>query len=203
MAIKTIKFRDNADGASTIADGANGMRLATATAAGAYPQTVSGITAGWSPNNDSAMTAAGTLGAAPLDGPNAIVSSGGSARRLRIDRPAGTFTIRLQTSMPDPTYASSAVRIVQSDGTTPAYAQTVADRISDGVGNRKLITNGTMVPTGDADAGQSITTTGNHFFVEWTGSGSYATRLGYIEYDDGAGGGGGVSLAVIRRRRTI
>lgn len=189
MAIKTIKFRDTGDGLTSIADGADGIRLATASDGGEYPVTVSGITCGWTPDNNGSISAIGTLGVAPLDGVNAIVPAGGGIRLLRVDRAAGTFVVRLQTSMPDPSYASSALRILQSDGTTVAFAQTVGSRIADGSGNRKLITDGTLVVTGASDPGQSITTSGAHFLIEWSGAGSFAARLGYIEFDDGAGGG--------------
>ena len=193
MAIKTIKFRPNTDGATSIANGANGVVLATATDGGEYPTTVSGITLGWSPNNDGAISADGLYGAAaPFDFTGVRVAAGGGARLLRIDRAAGTFVIKLQVYMPDGVYASTGLRILDANGTTQLFAQTVATRTTDGVGApRQINTDGTLVTVGTADAGTTITTTGPQFFVELSGAGSFFTRLTYVEYDDGVGGGGG------------
>lgn len=199
MALKTIKFRLNADGSANLADGTNGIVLATGSTYGAYPQTLSGITCGWSPDNAGAISAAGTLGVAPFDYNNVIVPSAATTRLLRIDRTAGTFVIKLQTAMPDPTYASTALRVLQSDGITVAFAQTVTDVTSASLGSKQINTNGTLQAVGTADAGQSITTTGAYFYVQWFATGTYATRLAYIQFDDGVAGGG-TSAALFRRR---
>jgi hypothetical protein len=205
MAIKTIKFGTAGGGQNTlVADGADGLRLPTVVEGGVYPQTISGITCGWSPNNDAGISGGANHSvAAPFEFSSVSVGAGAGARRLRVDRAAGTFVVRMQTYMPDGTYLSTALRIIDSDGSTVLYAQnggTVVDRNSDGIGNRQCNTNGSMQTVGTADAGASITTTGAFFFVEWGATGSFATRLTYFEYDDGVTGGSGLAAVLMRRR---
>jgi hypothetical protein len=200
MALKTIKFQS---AASSAADGANGLVLGVQTDVGEYPTTFGGITAGFSPDNNAgtSFTVAGV--AAPFDFAGINVPAGSGARLIRIDRAAGTFTIKLQTYMPDGVYASTGLRVLDTNGTTPLFAQTVVTRTTDGVGAaRQINTDNTMVAVGTADAGQSITTTGASFYVELSGAGSFATRLTYIEYDDGVVGGSALA-AVLMRRRSI
>ena len=198
MAIKTIKFQD---AATSAADGVNGLVLGGRTDVGEYPTTFGGITAGFSPDNNSSIGIYAAGVAAPFDFAGINVGSGTGARLIRIDRAAGTFTIKLQAYMPDGTYASTALRVLDTNGTTPLFAQTVTSVNTDGLGAaRQINTNGTLQTVGTSDAGQSITTTGAYFFVELSGAGSFSTRLTYIEYDDGVAGGSGLAAVLMRRR---
>lgn len=201
MATKTIKFRQTSDGASSLADGANGVLLATGTDGGEYPTTVSGITLGWTPDNNSGMATTFLHGAAqPFQQASAFVASGGPARRIRIDRAAGTFALKMQVYMPDGAYASTALRVLDADGTTVLFAQPVVTRTTDGLGSaRQINTDNSLVAVGAADSGTTITTTGAQFFVELTGAGGFFTRLTYLEFDDGIVGGG-FSRGAFRRR---
>jgi hypothetical protein len=200
MAIKTIKFQNSA---SSAADGANGVVLGVQTNTGAYPTAVSGITAGFSPDNAAGLSFVAAGVAAPFDFGTITVASGSGARLIRIDRAAGTFTIKLQVHMPDGQYASTGLRVLDTNGTTPLFAQTVVTRTTDGLGaQRQINTDNSLVAIGTADAGQSITTSGASFFVELSGAGSFFTRLSYIEFDDGVVGGGALA-AVLMRRRSI
>ena len=197
MALKTIKFQN---AATSAADGTNGLVLGTQSGVGSYPATFGGITAGFSPDNALGITFATHGVAAPFDFASIVVASGTGARLIRIDRAAGTFTIKLQAYMPDGTYASTALRVLDTNGTTPLFAQTVTSVNTDGLGAaRQINTNGTLQTVGTSDAGQPVTTTGAYFFVELSGAGSFSTRLTYIEYDDGVTGSG--LAAVLMRRR--
>jgi hypothetical protein len=202
MAIKTIKFGTGSGGQNTlVADGANGLRLPTGTELGAYPQTISGITCGWSPNNNSGISSGSNHSvAAPFEFSTVSAGGGTGERRMRVDRAAGTFVVKMQTYMPEVTYLSTALRIIDSDGSTVLYAQnggTVVNRDNDGIGNRQCNTNGSMQTVGTADAGASITTTGAFFFVEWGNTGTFSTRLTYFEFDDGVTGGSAPTVSSI------
>jgi hypothetical protein len=190
MAVKTIRFRNNTS--PTIADGANGMLLASTVSTGVYPQTVNGITAGWSPDNPALLPdGVGITGDAKFGEGLATLASGAADRRIRIDRAAGTFVVRLQAGLTQggSAYATPRLRIIDADGTTVLFAQSGGSVNADGDAQPMQInTNGSKQVVGAADAGQSITTTGAFFFVELTGAGAFQDRLSYIEWDDGVSG---------------
>jgi hypothetical protein len=195
MATKTLKFRLTTDGSTSIADGADGLALATATDGGEYPITISGITAGWSPDNNSAISANAAGVAAPFDFSSVLVSTGGGDRLIRWDAPAGVYTFKAQVYMPDGVYLSTALRVLDSDVSTVLWSQnggTIVTRTTDGLGAaRQLNTDGSMVTVGTSDAGDTFTTTGGAFYIQLRGAGSFACRLTYFELTDGGGGGGG------------
>lgn len=188
MPTKTIKFRSGQDSSAltTVLDGTNGIVLATGTGAGTYTSApvLNDIRAGWVPNNDLAIGATGVLGqASPFEFATVGVSPGSGARQLRVDRPAGAFTVKLQTYLPaGGTYASTAIRLLNSDG-AELFAQPVANRDTDGIGARQINTDGGMVAVGTADAGVSITTTGAFFVVELPGIGAFTNRLTVVQWD--------------------
>ncbi|MBC7844122.1 MAG: hypothetical protein H7099_17565 [Gemmatimonadaceae bacterium] len=201
MTIKRINFRT--DGAASSSPSANRILLGTGTDQGEYPETVDGVTLGWSPNNNSSTgTYAGIPSDALLEGGVAIISD---TRRIRINRAAGTFTIKLMTGLQPEVYLTTGINVYDADGTTVIGSRPASDRDTQGfTGNWQISTaGGAPVAAGTADAGISITTTGDHFFVEIVGTGSRFARLSLIEFDDGAGGGGGSVAGIMRRRRLL
>lgn len=167
----------------------------------------SGIKAGWTPDNNSAIGGGTAHGIASPFNRSTVTVPAGSSRKLRVDTtPGDTYGIKLLTYMPDPTYLSTALRILQSDGSTVAFAQnggTVVTRSSDSVGNKQCNTDGSLQSVAAADAGTSVVPTGSYIDIEWTGAGSFASRLTYIELTY-SGGGGGITallLNLLRRRR--
>jgi hypothetical protein len=198
MAIKRIRFKNATGG--TVADGADGILLGTATNEGEYSSAsvISGIRAGWIPNNAGAVSMYTTDIASPLDtGANAA-----TLRSFRVDRAPGTFTIKLLAGLSSTgQYVTPNIRVLDADGTSVLFTQPGVSRNNDGLGlARQINTDGTMVAVGTSDPGQSITTVGTSFIVELTGGGSFVTRLSYLEYDDGVTGGSGLAAVLMRRR---
>jgi hypothetical protein len=192
MAIKTIRFRVNSS--PTIADGADGILLATLVNAGEYAgaSAISGIVAGWIANATGGIADAVGISGDPKFGQGRVRMLSGTSRRLRINRPAGTFTVRMQGGMINSGvgYATPRLRILDADNATVLYAQTGGDVITDGdPAPAQINTNGSKQAVGASDAGVSITTTGSSFVIDIPGSGTFGDWVSYIEWDDGAGGG--------------
>jgi hypothetical protein len=189
---KTIKFFSGSAGLEPVADGDDGLVLPAVQGTGVYPQTLSGQTVGWSPNNDPAISASDLHGAvAPFQFASVRVNAGSADRLRRIDGPAGTYEgVKLQTFMTGATYLSTALRVLDSDGTTVLWSQnggTVVSRNNEGLGDRQLNTDGSMVAVGTADPGATFETTGGAWYVQLRGLGQFANRLTVVEYTPPAG----------------
>ena len=184
MATKIVAFNTTANALVNVASGGSGIvLLGTGTNAGLYPQTAEGITAGWS-NGVSVQGSLDQSLAAPYK-TFAAIGNGDGSRRIRIDRAAGTFTIKLQAYSDGGDYLSGGTKIYDANGTTVLHTQATTNLNNDaGVGPKYFLTNMTLSDT-PTDAGVSITTTGAFFFVELNGLPSFGTKLSAIIYDDG------------------
>lgn len=194
MAIKYVAFNTQANALTNVAaSGPDIMLLGTGLNAGTYPQTAAGFTAGRIGTQVLDVGSDQTV-AAPYR-TFAILPNGNAAQRIRIDRPAGTFTVALLSYADGGRYLSGGERIIDSDGTTVLFTRPNVDRNNDPSPARYWWTDMSANAT-DADPGTTITTTGGHFFVELRGLASFGATLSAIRFDDGAGGGGGGTTKV-------
>jgi hypothetical protein len=158
------------------------MLLGCGSNAGQYPQTAAGFTAG-----RTTLTVLNASGDSSLAAPyrtHAILPNGDAAQRIRIDRAAGTFNIKLITYADGGVYHSGGERIIDSDGTTVLFTRPNVDRNNDPTPARYWWTDMSANAT-DADPGTSITTTGGHFFLELRGLSSFGGKLSALIFDDG------------------
>jgi hypothetical protein len=198
VAIKTIRFRPAPAGTTTVADGANGILLATAGPDpgqfGLYADatTISGIRAGWLAQSEFGLANDSGISGDPRFGLGQVVRAVASATRtIRIDRAAGTFPVVLQAGVSIGGYITPRNRILNTTGAA-LFSQAGPSRNADGdAAPMQINTDGSKQTVGAADAGVSVTTTGSYFDVEIPAGTEFQNRLSYIAWDDGVGGGGG------------
>ena len=187
MAIKKIKFVTAPTDFTT--EGSDTLVLGCGTDGGVYPKTGNGITAGRVGTTAFAALSSPFPGNPRLGG--AIVAiAAGADNRVRITRPggAGTFTIKLQSTNEAGFFATTGLRVWDSDNSTILY-----DQLTSGGGDSAAPatsvqgnTDGSWGVVDRTDAGVTITTTGADFYVGSNGSTNFTRRLAYIEYEDGA-----------------
>jgi hypothetical protein len=190
MTVRQIKFDGDANSyeqSSTV-----GV-LSLLTADGEYPEAYGGLTFGHDPQTGaSSFDPIGQTAPYDID---TMLAVAGTGKRIRVDRIAGTFTIKLTAYVPDGKYRTTGLRVLQSNGSTVAFAQSVNNRVTDGLGAARLIlTDGSMVTVGTSDPGTQITTTGSHFYIDLPANGDYPNCITLIEFDD-ANSSAGAALA--------
>lgn len=186
MATKVIKFTDA--GTSSAQDSNTLLLSGTGGGNGQYPQTFGGITAGWNDAGSHGSNLVGGISGDALLDTQLTIAAGSGSTRIRVNRPAGTFNVRLLTGMPIGQYGSMGARIYDTDGTTLLYTRPSTDIVTDGDASPSQVSTAGLakVTPGTADAGVNITTAGANFWVEFPATGSYFTRLSAIVFDDGA-----------------
>jgi len=193
MTIKRLNVSLSTQGAN----GADKAWLGCGSSQSVYPQTFSGITYGWTAN-PSGISSADTSAIDAVNFPATTIVAAGTSVSVRIDRAAGTFTIKIVGVVPAAGFAAARCRVLDSDGTTERFAAPLTSFVGP-ASNTQINTDGAGTTSiGSVDAGVSVTTTGAFFFVELVTAGSWNGRLGYIEWDDAAGG---ASICALRRRR--